>query len=68
MGGCPVLNVPGRTFPVNAYFLEDAVELSGYRLDIGSDSPYVQRYQSQCYHWQHRYTYLLSIREQAFCS
>lgn len=33
MGGAPVLNVPGRTFPVGVQFLEDAIELTGYTLD-----------------------------------
>lgn len=45
MGGCPVIQVPGRTFPVNPYFLEDAVERAHYRLDMDSDSPYVDRMQ-----------------------
>jgi ATP-dependent RNA helicase DHX29 len=45
MGGCPVIQVPGRTFPVTPYFLEDAVEISQYRLDQDSDSPYVDRIQ-----------------------
>ncbi len=31
--GAPVLNVPGRTFPVQVKYLEDAVELTGYSLD-----------------------------------
>lgn len=43
MGGCPVVRVPGRTFPVSAYYLEDVVELTRYRLDPHSDSPYVAR-------------------------
>uniref|UniRef100_A0A0D2XNM0 Uncharacterized protein n=1 Tax=Fusarium oxysporum (strain Fo5176) TaxID=660025 RepID=A0A0D2XNM0_FUSOF len=30
LGGAPVLNVPGRTFPVQVRYLEDAVELTGY--------------------------------------
>ncbi|KAI1866741.1 uncharacterized protein JN550_007594 [Neoarthrinium moseri] len=30
MGGAPVLNVPGRTFPVKVNYLEDALELTGY--------------------------------------
>ncbi|KAH8200147.1 hypothetical protein TruAng_005659 [Truncatella angustata] len=30
MGGAPVLNVPGRTFPVQVRYLEDALELTGY--------------------------------------
>lgn len=33
MGGAPVLNVPGRTFPVGVQYLEDAIELTGYTLD-----------------------------------
>ncbi|KAK3942928.1 ATP-dependent RNA helicase DHX29 [Diplogelasinospora grovesii] len=33
LGGAPVLNVPGRTFPVRVAYLEDAVELTGYALD-----------------------------------
>ncbi|PYH40126.1 putative ATP dependent RNA helicase [Aspergillus saccharolyticus JOP 1030-1] len=32
LGGVPVLNIPGRTFPVEMKFLEDAVELTNYRL------------------------------------
>lgn len=33
LDGAPVLNVPGRTFPVRVAYLEDAVELTGYTLD-----------------------------------
>jgi ATP-dependent RNA helicase DHX29 len=29
-GGCPTLHVPGRTFPVDVKFLEDAVELTDW--------------------------------------
>ncbi|KAI7942024.1 hypothetical protein MJO28_012051 [Puccinia striiformis f. sp. tritici] len=43
MNGCPVLKIPGRTFPVTNFFLEDVIELTGYRLDAQSDSPYVAR-------------------------
>lgn len=32
LDGAPVLNVPGRTFPVQVKYLEDAVELTGYTL------------------------------------
>lgn len=45
MGHCPIINVPGRTFPVTPYFLEDAIEISQYCLSQASDSPYVQRKQ-----------------------
>lgn len=44
MKGAPVLQVPGRTFPVSSYFLEDAIEQSGYSLDPSSDSPYLTRF------------------------
>lgn len=30
LGGAPVLNVPGRTFPVQVKYIEDAIELTGY--------------------------------------
>lgn len=33
LGGAPVLNVPGRTFPVKVQYLEDAIEYTGYSLD-----------------------------------
>lgn len=32
LGGAPVLQVPGRTFPVRTQYLEDAVELTGYQV------------------------------------
>jgi ATP-dependent RNA helicase DHX29 len=35
LDGASVLNVPGRTFPVQVRYLEDAVELTGYNLDNG---------------------------------
>eukprot|EP00911_Craspedida_sp_UC1_P001293 UC1_evm1s974 len=37
-GGCPIIAMPGRTFPVQTFFLEDAVELTGYVVD--KESPY----------------------------
>ncbi len=33
LGGAPVLNVPGRTFPVQVQYLEDAIECTGYSSD-----------------------------------
>lgn len=38
-GGAPVLDVPGRTFPVESQFLEDAIESTGYT--IGEDDQYI---------------------------
>jgi ATP-dependent RNA helicase DHX29 len=32
LGGVPIMNIPGRTFPVEMKYLEDAVEMTGYRL------------------------------------
>ena len=40
-GGCPTVEVPGRTFPVEVRWLEDAVELCDYTLEDGS--PYARR-------------------------
>lgn len=37
-GGCPSMQVPGRTFPVQVRYLEDAVELAGWHID--ESSPY----------------------------
>jgi ATP-dependent RNA helicase DHX29 len=34
---CPVVTVPGRTFPVQAFFIEDAVEATGYVIEAGSE-------------------------------
>ncbi|KAG7271537.1 hypothetical protein CRUP_004000, partial [Coryphaenoides rupestris] len=38
---CPVVTVPGRTFPVEVFHLEDIVEQTGYVLE--KDSEYSQR-------------------------
>ncbi|KAJ3605919.1 hypothetical protein NHX12_027962 [Muraenolepis orangiensis] len=38
---CPVVSIPGRTFPVEVYHLEDIVEQTGYVLE--KDSEYSQR-------------------------
>ncbi|TRM65724.1 P-loop containing nucleoside triphosphate hydrolase protein [Schizophyllum amplum] len=40
-GGCPTLQVPGRTFPVDVQFLEDAVECTRWKVD--EKSPYARR-------------------------
>ncbi len=34
---CPVLNVSGRTFPVDSVFLEDVIEDLGYTLERDSE-------------------------------
>ncbi|KAF4548931.1 Helicase conserved C-terminal domain-containing protein 2 [Elsinoe fawcettii] len=33
LGNAPVITVPGRTFPVRALYLEDAIEMTGYTTD-----------------------------------
>ena len=40
-GGCPILRVPGRTFPVDVRFLEDAIELTQW--SIKESSQYAKR-------------------------
>ncbi|XP_006215622.1 putative ATP-dependent RNA helicase DHX57 [Vicugna pacos] len=37
---CPVITIPGRTFPVDQYFLEDAIAMTRYVLQDGS--PYTR--------------------------
>ncbi|ENN82303.1 hypothetical protein YQE_01321, partial [Dendroctonus ponderosae] len=36
-GDIPVINIPGRTFPVEQYYLEDILEATGYILEDGSE-------------------------------
>ena len=40
-GSCPILHVPGRTFPVDIRYLEDAVEYTKW--SITENSPYARR-------------------------
>ncbi|KAK4518444.1 uncharacterized protein ATC70_008662 [Mucor velutinosus] len=40
-GNCPVVSVPGRTYPVHVQFLEDIVQDTGYVLE--EDSPFAVR-------------------------
>jgi len=35
-GGAPILSVPGRTFPVSNYYLEDLIEATGHVVEEGS--------------------------------
>ncbi|XP_048337698.1 putative ATP-dependent RNA helicase DHX57 [Sphaerodactylus townsendi] len=42
---CPVVNIPGRTFPVDQFFLEDAIAMTGYVLEHGS--PYMRSSKKQ---------------------
>ncbi|KAF8641157.1 hypothetical protein AX17_000792 [Amanita inopinata Kibby_2008] len=42
---CPTLNVPGRTFPVDVRYLEDAVEIAKWH--ITENSPYARRFQDK---------------------
>ena len=37
-GGAPHVTIPGRTFPVEKFFLEDVVQMTGYSID--DSSPY----------------------------
>ncbi|KAG8123113.1 hypothetical protein E2320_018549 [Naja naja] len=38
---CPIVNIPGSTFPVEQFFLEDAIAMTGYVLE--HSSPYMRR-------------------------
>ncbi|KAI5124610.1 hypothetical protein M0805_004220 [Coniferiporia weirii] len=40
-GGCPTIHVPGRTFPVDVRYVEDAVEYTQWK--IKESSPYARR-------------------------
>ncbi|KAF9270347.1 P-loop containing nucleoside triphosphate hydrolase protein [Marasmius fiardii PR-910] len=46
-GGCPTLAVPGRIFPVEVRYLEDAVEYTGW--SITENSPYARRLHDKFY-------------------
>lgn len=35
--GCPVVSIPGRAFPVEENRLEDILEMTGYKIEEGSD-------------------------------
>ena len=39
--GCPIMQVPGRTFPVEVRFLEDAIEFTQWK--VAENSPYAIR-------------------------
>ncbi|KAF5377628.1 hypothetical protein D9615_005290 [Tricholomella constricta] len=51
-GGCPTLHVPGRTFPVDIQYLEDAVEYT--RWSISESSPYARRLHDKFYQGKSR--------------
>ena len=36
-GGCPVVSIPGRAFPVEENRLEDILEMTGYQVEEDSD-------------------------------
>jgi ATP-dependent RNA helicase DHX29 len=40
-GGCPTLHIPGRTFPVDVRYLEDALETTKWW--ISESSPYASK-------------------------
>ncbi|KAJ7170010.1 P-loop containing nucleoside triphosphate hydrolase protein [Mycena filopes] len=46
-GNCPTLHVPGRTFPVDVHFLEDAIQFTQY--EITETSPYARRLHDKFY-------------------
>ena len=42
LNGAPIMNVPGRTFPVETRYLEDAIEATRYGRDHGSSNSHTQ--------------------------
>ncbi|EIN14170.1 P-loop containing nucleoside triphosphate hydrolase protein [Punctularia strigosozonata HHB-11173 SS5] len=51
-GGCPVVKVPGRTFPVDTRYLEDAIQFTGWA--ISENSPYARRLHDKFYRGKNR--------------
>ncbi|KAH6917258.1 pre-mRNA-splicing factor ATP-dependent RNA helicase prp22 [Coprinopsis sp. MPI-PUGE-AT-0042] len=49
---CPTLHVPGRTFPVDYRFLEDAIEFTNWT--IAENSPYARRQNDKFYKGKNR--------------
>ncbi|KAF8752874.1 P-loop containing nucleoside triphosphate hydrolase protein [Rhizoctonia solani] len=48
---CPVLMVPGRTFPVKVQYLEDAIEFTNWRIDDDSPKQSFCSYQVKKLEW-----------------
>ena len=40
-GACPIIRVPGRTYPVDVKYLEDSIDYC--RWEISDDSQYAKR-------------------------
>ncbi|KAJ6604782.1 P-loop containing nucleoside triphosphate hydrolase protein [Mycena vulgaris] len=51
-GNCPTLHVPGRTFPVDVHYLEDAIEYTQW--EITETSPYARRLHDKFYRGKNR--------------
>lgn len=51
-GNCPTLHIPGRTFPVDVRYLEDAVQLTKWH--ITENSPYARRVHDKFYKGKNR--------------
>ncbi|KAJ7446519.1 P-loop containing nucleoside triphosphate hydrolase protein [Mycena galericulata] len=49
---CPTLHVPGRTFPVDVHYLEDAIEYTQW--EITETSPYARRLHDKFYRGKNR--------------
>ncbi len=46
--GCSSIIIPGRAFPVKAFFLEDAIALTGFEPELGSDCIYRNKPSRKC--------------------
>ncbi|CAK5264969.1 unnamed protein product [Mycena citricolor] len=56
---CPTLHVPGRTFPVQVNFLEDAIQCTGW--EVNETSPYARRQNDKFYQGKNRVDWSESI-------
>ncbi|OMJ19390.1 ATP-dependent RNA helicase DHX29 [Smittium culicis] len=46
---CPIIKIPGRTFPVDSYYLEDIVAETSYVIDVESEYAINQNYNTGSY-------------------
>lgn len=48
-GRCPLLEISGRAFPVQEYFLEDTIDQCGYSLEINNEYAKKNKVEVSCY-------------------
>ncbi|NXF94437.1 DEXH5 helicase, partial [Eubucco bourcierii] len=58
---CPVISIPGRTFPVDQYFLEDVIAMTRYVLE--GSSPYRRKAKQEKQNGRHERTAFEEVEE-----